>query len=165
MAAEHGGRIECDDLLALVEPVFGALSTLHAAGLIHRDVAPDNLMIQEGQLRLIDFGCAREDSCGTRALTVMLKDGYAPIEQYTRSGQGPWTDVYGLAESLYHCLTGTKPPSALDRQAKDELVRPRKLGVSMGRLQEHALMRALYLRPMRRYRNVDRFHEALYGSR
>lgn len=161
---ERGGRIPIGELLPLVRPAFDALSDLHETGLIHRDVAPDNIVLQGERLRLIDFGCAREGSLGTRRITVMLKDGYAPIEQYTKSGQGPWTDVYGLAATLYHCLTGVRPPSALDRQAKDEIMRPRILGVHMRVYEEWALMKGLRLRPTRRFRTMDWFRDALYGT-
>ena len=162
LAQTSDGRIPLARLLEVTEPVFGALGALHAAGLIHRDVSPDNIMLADDGVRLIDFGSARESIRGTRNLTVMLKDGYAPIEQYSHRGQGPWTDVYGLSATLYRCLTGTLPPSALDRQIRDELVRPRSLGVQMSRSQEAALMRGLSVRPTRRFRSVAAFHDALF---
>ena len=105
LTAQRGGRIAAGELLPLIEPLFSALSAVHAAGLIHRDISPDNLMLERGSVRLLDFGCARESARGTETMTIALKQGYAPIEQYQRKGQGPWTDVYALSATIYYCLT------------------------------------------------------------
>ena len=115
LTAQRGGRIAAGELLPLIEPLFSALSAVHAAGLIHRDISPDNLMLERGSVRLLDFGCARESARGTETMTIALKQGYAPIEQYQRKGQGPWTDVYALSATIYYCLTGKVPPQSLDR--------------------------------------------------
>ena len=129
LTAQRGGRIAAGELLPLIEPLFSALSAVHAAGLIHRDISPDNLMLERGSVRLLDFGCARESARGTETMTIALKQGYAPIEQYQRKGQGPWTDVYALSATIYYCLTGKVPPQSLDRILEDELIPPRDLGV------------------------------------
>ena len=68
---------------------------------------------------------------GDETMTITLKHGYAPIEQYQHKGQGPWTDVYGLSATIYYCLTGKTPPQALDRLLDDDLIRPRSLGVHL----------------------------------
>lgn len=86
-------------------------------------------MLENGVVRLLDFGCARDSENGDATLTIALKHGYAPVEQYQNKGQGPWSDVYALCATIYFCLTGRKPPQSMDRLVGDELVPPRKLGV------------------------------------
>lgn len=88
LVKQQGGRIPAKELLPLIEPLFSALTALHEAGLIHRDISPDNLMLERGAIRLLDFGCARE-SARNETMTIALKRGYAPIEQYQHAGQGP----------------------------------------------------------------------------
>ena len=161
---QNGGRIPPEELFSTIEPLFGALDAVHRSGLIHRDISPDNLMLENGMVRLLDFGCARESSGGTKTMTVALKHGFAPVEQYQYKGQGPWTDVYSLAATIYFCLTGVTPPQALDRMCDDELIPPRKLGIPLREQQERALLQGLTIRPRRRFQSVGDFHKALYSS-
>lgn len=162
LVSQKGGKIPPTELLPMMEPLFFALSAMHERGLIHRDISPDNLMLENGALRLLDFGCARESSRGTETMTIALKHGYAPIEQYQHKGQGPWTDVYGLSATIYYCLTGKTPPQALDRLCEDELMLPRKLGVPLSERQEKALLYGMGIRPRRRFQSVEELHTALY---
>ncbi|MBR2483899.1 MAG: protein kinase [Oscillospiraceae bacterium] len=162
LVAQKGGRIPAKELLPVMEPLFSALSAMHQQGLIHRDISPDNLMLERGALRLLDFGCARESSRGTETMTITLKHGFAPLEQYQHKGQGPWTDVYALAATIYYCLTGKVPPQALDRLYEDELILPRKLGVDITERQEQALLYGMGIRPRRRFQSVEELHAALY---
>ncbi len=119
------GPLDEGRALALVLPIVDGLEQVHAAGYLHRDVKPGNVVIgADGAPVLLDFGAARR-AVGdrTRSLTVLVSDGYAPIEQYARdTRQGPWTDVYALGAVLYHCLTGRPPPAAPARAGNDELV-------------------------------------------
>lgn len=162
LAEQRGGRIAPDELLPLVRPLFPALTELHADGLIHRDISPDNLMLERGNIRLIDFGCARESAGGDHTMTSMLKVGYAPIEQYGNGEQGTWTDVYALCATLYRCLTGVRPPAAVDRTPKDDLIPPRKLGVTLTDQQEHALLVGLRILPRKRFKTIAQLEAALY---
>lgn len=162
LVAQRGGRIPAGELLHLIEPLFSALSAVHAAGLIHRDISPDNLMLERGSVRLLDFGCARESTQGDETMTITLKHGYAPIEQYQHKGQGPWTDVYGLSATIYYCLTGKTPPQALDRLMDDEIIMPRRLGVDLTEKQEKALLRGMGIKQHQRFRTVEELHTALY---
>lgn len=162
LVKQRGGRIAPEELFPLLEPLFGALSVMHENGLIHRDISPDNLMLEHGKVRLLDFGCARETTRGTETLTIALKQGYAPVEQYQSKGQGPWTDIYALCATIYFCLTGKAPPQALDRITSDGLLLPSKLGVALLPGQEEALLKGLNLSPNRRYRSMAELHAALY---
>lgn len=92
-------------------------------------------------MKLMDFGCARELE-GGRTMTVVLKHGFAPLEQYTGRCQGPWSDVYSLSATLYYCLTGKVPPRAVERSGEaDELIAPTQQGAALTPRQEHALLK------------------------
>ena len=112
-------------LLRLLEPLIDALATIHAQSCWHRDIAPDNIILLAGSGRplLLDFGAARRVISGmTQALTVILKPGYAPLEQYAEVPelkQGPWTDVYALCAVVHFAITGRTPPPAVGRIMND----------------------------------------------
>ena len=102
-----------------------AAQQVHEKMLLHRDMGPDNIMLlKNGEIRLIDFGATRMYAMNSnKSMSVLIKPGFAPIEQYSRTGkQGPWTDVYALAATYYYLVTGTKPPQAPDRIAGTTLV-------------------------------------------
>ena len=161
---QRGGKIPAWELLHLIEPMFDALHAMHDLGLIHRDISPDNLMLEQGTVRLLDFGCARESANGDATMTIMLRHGYAPLEQYQSSseGQGPWTDIYALSATIYYCITGRKPPQAMDRLLEDKLVPPRDLGVDLSERQEKALLKGLSIQPRIRFQSAEEFHAMLY---
>lgn len=163
-----GGRIPYETALKVLLPVMDGLREIHSQGLFHRDVSPDNICItSERRVKLIDFGAARF-AIGERhpkSLSVIVKDGYAPAEQYfSRGVQGCWTDIYSLGATLYRATTGRLPPPALDRQQKDELMPPRRLGVEMPRKAERALLRALAVHPEGRFQSVAEMQEALLST-
>ena len=141
------GRMEPEEAFRLLIPVMRSLEKMHRVGIIHRDISPDNIMYQpDGTLKLMDFGAAR-DYDDSRSMSVMLKHGYAPEEQYRRGGeQGPWTDVYGLCATIYRCITGKAPDEAIDRLAEDHLKKPSELGVTISPELEKALMYGLAVR-------------------
>lgn len=104
----------------IITDVGRALHQVHNHRLLHRDVGPDNIMItNNGDIRLIDFGATRMYALNSpKSMSVLVKPGFAPIEQYSRAGnQGPWTDVYALAATYYFLVSGRKPPEAPDRIA------------------------------------------------
>ncbi len=111
-------------LKAIVLPLLQGLEQVHAAGFLHRDIKPANILIRrDGNPVLIDFGAARQ-AVGekSRSVTSVFTPGYAPFEQYMSSGkQGPWTDIYALAATLYHGITGKVPPQATDRIRDDDM--------------------------------------------
>ncbi len=163
LVAQRGGKLPPGELLELVEPLFKALTVVHDAGLIHRDISPDNIMLEGSQVRLLDFGCARDTrSEGTQA--IFKKEGYTPPEQYQSKGQGPWTDVYAFCATLYYCLTGKTPPSAYERQDKDKLHPPTKMGVHLSEGQEQALLKGLSYAAGERYKSMEELHKDLYAA-
>jgi serine/threonine protein kinase len=115
-------------LMSLLAPLTEALVVIHAEDCLHRDIAPDNVILLEGSGKplLLDFGAARRViGDRTQALTVILKQGYAPIEQYDATSpmkQGPWTDVYALAATVYFAITGKTPPPSVGRLLDDTYV-------------------------------------------
>jgi len=103
-------------------PIMNGLQLVHEAGVLHRDIKPDNIMFRsDGTPVLIDFGAARQAiGAKSRSITTIVTAGYAPIEQYSTKGKiGPWTDIYALAAVAYACLTGTRPEDATDRIIDD----------------------------------------------
>ena len=106
---------------SILYPLLDGLEAVHATGFLHRDIKPDNIMLDaRGAPTLIDFGASRAALAGrTTAMTAIFTPGYAPAEQFTSANQGPWTDIYGLCAALYHAIIGRPPPSAFDRMVND----------------------------------------------
>ncbi len=157
-------RLDSTSLFHFLVPVMDALQILHSQGIIHRDVSPDNIMVDgSGSFKLLDFGAARgysEDR--TLTMTVVLKKAYAPEEQYREKGhQGPWTDVYAMGATIYELITGRTPPGSLDRLVKDEIVDIQELAPSLTRQQAAAIMKALAVRAENRWQSMDEFKRAL----
>lgn len=122
------------ELDAIIEPLLDALELIHASDFLHRDIAPDNIIIRKaGDPVLIDFGSARgEIASHSKTVSALVKPGYSPYEQYaeTSKQQGPWTDIYALGATLYHAVTGKRPPDAPSRMVKDEIVPARDAALS-----------------------------------
>ena len=160
---QHGGKISFDEASRILLPVMEALGAVHQKGVVHRDVAPDNIYLTtDGNIKLIDFGAARQ-SLGdkSQSLDVVLKHGFAPKEQYSRRGrQGPYTDVYALGATFYYVLTGKRPPDSIDRMDEDSLVPPSKLGVAIPKEAEDAILKALRVRAGERFQSMDDFRKA-----
>ena len=171
-------RIECDQrtLLDIALPLLDGLDQVHAAGFIHRDIKPANIMLREdGSPVLIDFGSARQ-ALGreTRTLTALVSPGYAPFEQYNASAendqQGPWTDIYSLAATLYRAVSGRPPPDAMARVGPamqgNDIYEP-LAGRGDDRYQPHflaAIDQALQLLPERRPQTAHEWRDLLSGA-
>ena len=115
--------IPADEAIQIMMPVIESLDHVHEAGILHRDISPDNIFLtKDGKTKLIDFGAARfATTTHSRSLTVIIKPGYSAEEQYrSRGDQGPHTDVYSVGAVLYKMITGVTPPDALERRASYE---------------------------------------------
>ncbi len=158
------GRMEYEDAREIVLKICDTLEPVHQEGIIHRDISPDNIYVTvDGKIKLLDFGASRyATSINSKSLSVILKAGYAPEEQYrSRGDQGPWSDVYALAASFYKMLTGETPEDAMERAIRDELREPSKLGAVLPKSAENAIMNALNIRKEDRTQSAAAFKEAL----
>lgn len=164
---DRNGKFTVEETENIIKPVMEALIKVHEEGIIHRDISPDNIyLLTSGAVKVLDFGAARYASTGfSKSLTVMLKEGYAPEEQYrSRGAQGPWSDVYALAATIYKMLTGITPPDAMERTVKDELKAPSKLGVKLTKSFETALLNALNVYRESRTQSVADFRNELFSN-
>src|ERR1051325_6530855 len=165
--ARQSGKTTWDMAMRVILRVIDALCAVHAEGILHRDISPDNIFLtSDGRVKLIDFGAARNAlSQKSRNLSIILKEGYAPEEQYRGAGiQGPWTDVYATAATLYHSVTARIPQPALDRQVEDRLERPSALGFALPPAGEAAFMEALSVRASDRFQSMEDFKAAVLGK-
>ena len=164
---DRGELFRANTLITLMKPVMKSLNAMHAKGIIHRDISPDNIMYtQNGALKVMDFGSARYYTNHARQMSVVLKQGYAPEEQYRRNGvQGPFTDVYALCATIYSCITGRVPEDSLDRLVNDTLIPPSKLGVAISPTQEAALMHGLALQASERTPNMNALNNEFSADR
>ncbi len=160
----HSGQVSWQEAVNILRPVMMALAAVHRAGIVHRDVAPDNIYIAgDGIVKLLDFGSARY-SLGdhSRSLDVILRPGYAPKEQYlSRSRQGPFTDVYSLAACFYAAVTGYLPQESLERDQKDELVPISRYGARIPSGLESVIYKGLAVRAEDRFQSMEDFLAAV----
>lgn len=168
LAESRGGRLSSEEVLKLMKPVMKALAKLHEDKLLHRDISPDNIMLdRNGYVKLIDFGAARyfetEEEL-QKSMTIVLKHGYAPKEQYTRKGeqQGAWTDVYALCAVMYRLLTGEVPVGSLERVGKDSLIPIQKIVSEVPRHVVKAIEKGLAVDHRKRFQSMEELYEALY---
>lgn len=161
---QMGGRLSFDDSLRILTPIMDALILVHSIGVLHRDISPDNIYItKDGSVKLLDFGAARQVLGDmSKSLSVVLKPGFAPMEQYqTRGKQGAWTDVYALGATWYYCLTGQIPDAAMDRIETDSLKPPSELGAKISPDREMVLLKALSLKAAERFQTMSGFKQAV----
>jgi len=165
---ERGGRLPFGEAVGILSPLMDALDEVHASGLIHRDISPDNIFLTRfGQVKLLDFGASKSALALMQQQhhSVVLKKGYSPPEQYQGSRHlGPWSDVYGMAATLYRCIAGMVPPDALDRMEEDPLEPPSRLGIPLPLYAERALLRALSISSQNRPQSMKEFKEGLLGE-
>lgn len=169
--ATHG-KLTVDQATMVILQIASAMEAVHKTGILHRDIAPDNIYVLNPdepdnlQVKLLDFGAARYATTKhSKSLSVIIKPGYAPEEQYrSRGDQGTWTDVYALAATLYKMLTGITPEDAMERSVKDEVKRPSKLGVKLSKPMETALMNALNVKIQDRTQTMEEFSQELMAA-
>ena len=162
-----GGRLPADMVIAMMKPLILSLRSVHDGNIIHRDISPDNIMIDaNNEVKLIDFGAARNVSVdGNGSTVIQLRPGYAPPEQYHKNTlQGPWTDVYALCATIYRAITGVKPIESVKRTPEDTLVRPSLYNIPISPALETAIMHGLAINPNERIQNMQQLYDAFYGG-
>ena len=162
---KKNGTLTPEHTVELLMPVMNSLKKVHEQGLIHRDISPDNIMIVGDKVKLLDFGAARNVSAAAnKSLSVMLKPGYAPEEQYRSKGdQGPWTDIYALCATMYKCITGITPDDATQRVFSDEVKTPSALQIAIKPEIEKAIMVGMSVHQTDRYQSIGDLIKALHG--
>lgn len=162
-----GGKVSPAAALEIIRPVMEALKAIHAEGVVHRDISPDNIFIlKNGQVKVLDFGAARL-SVGDeeKTLSVVLKPGYAPPEQYrSKSRQGPFTDIYALGATLYRMLTGMAPEESVDRLVDDQIVFPSTINPEIDKKLENIILKAMAINATLRFKSIEEMEKALYGD-
>lgn len=161
---QPNNRLSPDIAFNLMIPVLDGLRAMHQIDLLHRDISPDNIFVTKTRrIILLDFGAAKDSfSNHSQSQIAIHRPGYSPIEQYQSKGeQGPWTDIYAAAATLYKLITGDTPPNAMDRLAEDRLQSPSQLGFTINPRQEAALLKGLEVRSPNRFQTVAEFQRAL----
>ena len=165
-AAKRGGKLGFQETLQLLKTPIQTLDELHRYSTYHRDISPENLMLSKtGAVKLIDFGSAMESDSAKKTRVLMVRSGYSPVEMYSSTGKdGPYSDVYSMAATIYKLITGVTPPAATERLNSDSLVRPTMLGVKeITQEQEAALMKGMAVQLNDRYQTMAEFFHDLYG--
>ena len=162
------GPLSWQDAREIFLPVIGAMEQVHQAGLIHRDLSPDNLMLQpDGGVQILDLGAAKDLNLNSGVSSMQVaKSGFSPLEQYIQQGgSGTWTDVYAMAATIYYTLTGILPPSAVDRLSNDTLRwdLPQLKALPSGVL--HALQKAMAIRSEDRTQTMQELYQSLATSK
>ena len=156
---QKGGKISEEEALYIAEKVIQALMIVHSTNILHRDISPDNIFIcSDGKIKLIDFGAARQVMGEvSKSLSVVLKEGFAPIEQYqTRGKQGPWTDIYALGATLYYALTGEVLDNAMTRMTDDSQMNLNSVSPEFANI----LTKMLEIKKEDRYQNTIELSQA-----
>lgn len=162
LARQPDKKLPWRQAVSLLLPVLDGLAEVHRNGFMHRDVKPRNLYLtQRGQLVLLDFGAARQVvSDRTRSLAIYTS-GYGAYEQHVQGEQGPWTDVYGVAATLYFALTAHVPPPASERKQKDSRKPARHFSPDLPPALDNVLNRALVVEPKKRLQTIEEFEQQL----
>lgn len=165
--AMNDGKLDVETTINILLSIIEALKSIHKEKILHRDISPDNIFICiPDKVKLIDFGAARISNNEEKTMSIILKPGYAPPEQYrSKSKQGAWTDIYALAATMYYALTGVVPMESIDRMVKDELVPPNELVPEIPQFISDSLMNAMALNHELRFKNVSEFEEAILQQR
>ena len=169
--AQFNGPIDQNTAIYITLEIAAALQALHSEGIIHRDVAPDNIFICSGtrevQVKLLDVGSAILQDETDNVVDLVMKPGFSPREQYDKSNPrvGPWMDIYALGATLYMMLTGIKPDESTNRKIKDETPAVRELNPSVSEQLSNTVMKAIAVESQMRFKTVQEFVDALKGQR
>lgn len=163
-----------DMVLSISEKICVALKAIHKKGIIHRDIAPDNIMIEkDGNIKLIDFGAARFSSKEGIIEQDVMKPGYSPPEQYDRTRpQGIWSDIYALGALMYMMLTGNRPDDSISRkmmldsnEKKDSIQPPHILNPEIPEYLSHVVMKAMAIERYLRFQSVTEMEKGLFQKK
>ena len=150
---------------ALMAPVGDALWQIHARGLVHRDISPDNIMLtKDGRPKLLDFGAAKLvfEQGGKSTQNPIIKRGFSPLEMYSTQGKiGPWSDVYAYCATLYYLFVGSPPEEPMERMENDPV--PARLAGMLPPAQAAVMMRGLSIQIGGRFKSMEELHTA-FGS-
>ncbi|MCR5485667.1 MAG: leucine-rich repeat protein [Clostridiales bacterium] len=161
------GSLSFEETVAIMLPVLKALSATHKANIIHRDIAPDNIFLcKGGKVKLIDFGAASTASdMGDMNGAVVLKPGYAPVEQYSNRGrQGPCVDIYAVCATMYRMLTGAVPPESLIRRTENDTTFDVRDIPGVPEEAGFAIMKGMSVNAEDRYQSADELYYILAES-
>ena len=161
---KENGKMPEKQACTCICAILTALQKIHDKGIIHKDVSPDNIfLLPSDQIKIFDFGAAKlQEDDGEKNLSVVVKAGYAPPEQYRSKGkQDHRVDIYAAGAVFYQLLTGERPMESLDRSMKDLLQLPSKKGIPVSPHVEAAVMKALSLNPKDRFGSAREFREAI----
>ncbi len=160
---EQNVPLPVDYCITVATQVGAALKAIHKENILHRDISPDNIMIcNDGSVKLFDFGAARFSANVENRVTVVVKPGYAPPEQYDKvNRQGPRTDIYALGATLYHAMTGVMPEESTNRKIEDKLLAPAAIDKDIPENISNSIMRAMAIEQQYRFSTVDDFVSAL----
>lgn len=164
---EKTGPLPWEQAKGIFLPAIQAMEQVHQAGLVHRDISPDNLMLTpDGKVKILDLGAAKDLSVNNGASSMQVaKGGFSPFEQYTQRGSsGPWTDVYAMAATVYYTLTGKLPPVATDRVVEDTISwdEPGLKVLSAQALE--ALQKAMVISAKNRMQSMEELEKGLYST-
>ncbi|MBO5609973.1 MAG: protein kinase [Eubacterium sp.] len=162
-----GETVPNGKLRVMIETVCDVLKGVHEVGLIHRDISPDNIfMCRDGAFKLIDFGSVKQGlSDNNLSSTIILKHGYAPIEQYSKNGKiGAWTDIYSLGATIYRLATGVLPQESVERVTSDELEDIYILKPDLSQSFCKAVMKALSIQIKDRYQTIADFKDDILAA-
>lgn len=166
---ENGGKLEQSFALYVANEIGNALISMHEKGIIHRDVAPDNVYIcsdKDLKIKLLDLGAAKLADSSDDVIDIILKPGYSPVEQYDNTkGIGTWTDVYALGATLYVMLTGIKPDESTNRKIGDTVLAPHEIDETIPENLSNAIMKAMAVEKHMRFRTVAEFLKAINGEK
>lgn len=166
---QNGEKLDKDFAVLIANEVGQALISMHEKGIVHRDVAPDNIFICAGKdikIKLLDLGAAKLSDKQEEVIDIVLKPGYSPVEQYDNTSKvGPWTDVYALGASLYVMLTGVKPEESTNRKITDEVKSPHEIDASIPVNLSNCIMKAMAVEKHMRFKNVSEFLKTLNSQK
>jgi len=164
---ETNGHMDVQDGLRMITEVLGAVRDIHKEGVIHRDISPDNIIVQsDGSIKLFDFGAAKFGK-GDKSIAAerVMKPGYSPPEQYEPDGvTGVHTDIYAVGATLYFALTGLKPDEATNRKDGDLMASPQSLNPEVPENVSEAILKSMAIDYRMRFTSAEDFRKALHGE-